>query len=92
MERPARPVDALILPMASGCRPDEVAHKVLPAMQARGGWTSCAVRQRADPDPVLREIGFDASRRNGERLDWAFWLDFAARAAMSRRSCPTATC
>ncbi|MEM9049030.1 MAG: glycosyltransferase [Pseudomonadota bacterium] len=25
---------------------------------------------------VLREIGFDATRRNGEADDWAFWLDF----------------
>lgn len=73
-----RPVDALILPMASGCRPDEIAHKVLPAMQARRldelRGQAALIRTR-----VLREIGFDASRRNGERLDWAFWLDFAAR-------------
>ncbi|MEL6234819.1 MAG: glycosyltransferase [Pseudomonadota bacterium] len=25
---------------------------------------------------VLRAIGFDATRRNGEADDWAFWLDF----------------
>ncbi|MBT9383264.1 glycosyltransferase [Pseudooceanicola sp. CBS1P-1] len=28
---------------------------------------------------VLREIGFDATRRNGEGDDWAFWLRFTAR-------------
>ena len=25
---------------------------------------------------ILRKIGFDASRRNGEADDWIFWLDF----------------
>lgn len=28
---------------------------------------------------ILSEIGFDASRRNGEGDDWIFWLDFEAR-------------
>lgn len=28
---------------------------------------------------VLREIGFDATRRNGEADDWAFWLQFSGR-------------
>lgn len=28
---------------------------------------------------VLREIGFDATRRNGEADDWAFWLRFTGR-------------
>lgn len=28
---------------------------------------------------ILREIGFDATRRNGEGDDWVFWLDFHGR-------------
>ncbi len=28
---------------------------------------------------ILREIGFDATRRNGEGDDWIFWLDFEGR-------------
>ncbi|MFD1510681.1 glycosyltransferase [Lacimonas salitolerans] len=28
---------------------------------------------------ILTEIGFDATRRNGEGDDWVFWLDFHAR-------------
>lgn len=28
---------------------------------------------------VLREIGFDSTRRNGEGEDWIFWLDFTGR-------------
>jgi glycosyltransferase involved in cell wall biosynthesis len=28
--------------------------------------------------PVLREIGFDSTRRNGEADDWVFWLNFVA--------------
>jgi glycosyltransferase involved in cell wall biosynthesis len=28
---------------------------------------------------ILRRIGFDATRRNGEGDDWAFWLDFTGR-------------
>lgn len=28
---------------------------------------------------ILREIGFDATRRNGEADDWAFWLEFTGR-------------
>ncbi|QUS36085.1 glycosyltransferase [Falsirhodobacter algicola] len=28
---------------------------------------------------ILREIGFDATRRNGEGDDWAFWLSFTGR-------------
>lgn len=28
---------------------------------------------------VLRDIGFDATRRNGEGDDWAFWLAFTGR-------------
>ncbi|MGI3164896.1 glycosyltransferase [Pseudooceanicola sp. 200-1SW] len=31
------------------------------------------------PVQVLRDIGFDATRRNGEGDDWAFWLEFTAR-------------
>ena len=31
------------------------------------------------PTRLLREIGFDATRRNGEGDDWAFWLEFTAR-------------
>lgn len=27
---------------------------------------------------ILREIGFDTTRRNGEADDWVFWLSFAA--------------
>jgi len=29
--------------------------------------------------PILAEIGFDSTRRNGEGDDWVFWLDFRAR-------------
>jgi len=28
---------------------------------------------------ILSEIGFDATRRNGEGDDWTFWLDFEGR-------------
>jgi hypothetical protein len=28
---------------------------------------------------ILKEIGFDATRRNGEGDDWVFWLDFTGR-------------
>ena len=28
---------------------------------------------------ILRDIGFDATRRNGEGDDWAFWLEFTGR-------------
>ncbi|MBR9762947.1 MAG: glycosyltransferase [Rhodobacteraceae bacterium] len=31
------------------------------------------------PTALLRDIGFDATRRNGEGDDWAFWLQFTAR-------------
>lgn len=31
------------------------------------------------PTAILRDIGFDATRRNGEGDDWAFWLRFTAR-------------
>lgn len=31
------------------------------------------------PVEILRQIGFDATRRNGEGDDWAFWLEFTAR-------------
>lgn len=31
------------------------------------------------PTAILRDIGFDATRRNGEGDDWAFWLQFTAR-------------
>ena len=28
---------------------------------------------------ILREVGFDPTRRNGEGDDWVFWLHFFAR-------------
>lgn len=28
---------------------------------------------------ILRDVGFDATRRNGESDDWAFWLEFTGR-------------
>ena len=28
---------------------------------------------------ILRDIGFDATRRNGEGDDWSFWLEFTGR-------------
>lgn len=72
------PTDALIVPEAVGCRHDPLAHQLLPSAVARRldelrGQTALIGTS------ALRSIGFDSTRRNGERIDWAFWLEFDAR-------------
>jgi glycosyltransferase involved in cell wall biosynthesis len=70
--------DALIVPPRSGCKPNSLAYSVLSVAQARriDGLRGAAALVSTQ---ILHEIGFEATRRNGERWDWAFWLEFRAR-------------